>query len=140
MEKRYVSKFTGQLCTCPQYLAEIMCLRKAKKEGIALPPRFWSTSKWSVFYRSQMVAANAFLKTYSESILVDAVNRADCQWFFSLRSPQFAQKLAEQAETAKIAEKIRETTPRVELDLTPSGEAGISRPAFVTKSRLSDLD
>lgn len=47
-----------------QYLAELVCERIAKKDGNALPVKFWNTDRWKNIFLQQLLAANTLLKVY----------------------------------------------------------------------------
>lgn len=56
---KYLSKFgLSRWVTAAQYLAEVMCERRAKAEKKALPLQFWKTPPWDAVYRQQVAAVS----------------------------------------------------------------------------------
>tara|TARA_Y100000385_G_scaffold246952_1_gene266622 strand:- start:773 stop:1207 length:435 start_codon:yes stop_codon:yes gene_type:complete len=85
----YISKYSNdKRVSAAQYITEIICEHKAKKEKKDLHFRFWQTSKyWEKYYRSQISTANKLLKAYSSKAIVDALNDRKAVRIFSLRAP-----------------------------------------------------
>jgi len=73
----YKSKYTTNLVTAPQYLAEIVCENMAAKEGKVLTQNFWNDKYWSYPYKGQVAAANGLLKLYSAEALINVLTRPD---------------------------------------------------------------
>tara|TARA_Y100000389_G_scaffold99806_1_gene96573 strand:- start:42670 stop:43104 length:435 start_codon:yes stop_codon:yes gene_type:complete len=85
----YISKYSNdKRVSAAQYITEIICEHKAKKEKKDLHFRFWQTSKyWEKYYRSQIATANKLLKTYSPQAIISALNDRKAVRIFSLRAP-----------------------------------------------------
>ena len=62
-EPRYPSRYgEKRMVTVAQYLAELMCERRAKQEKRNLPPQFWQNEIWKKIFLQQVVSANNLLK------------------------------------------------------------------------------
>lgn len=48
--------------TATQYLAELMCIRRAKADKKELPHLFFKTKPWDAIYRFQVASANRIVK------------------------------------------------------------------------------
>lgn len=61
-EPLYPSRY-GQkrMVTVAQYLAELMCERRAKQEKRNLPPQFWKNEVWKKIFVQQVISANKLL-------------------------------------------------------------------------------
>jgi hypothetical protein len=94
---KYLSKYSnGKTVSAAQYITEIICEHKAKKDKKDLHYRFWTTPYWSRFYRDQISSANKLLKDYSAEDIVLALNSQNAQKIYSLRAP-FLKPIIEEA-------------------------------------------
>lgn len=74
------------------YLVEIVMSRQAKRNGILLTPGFWNDPVWKKEYHSQMIAANAIVKTFKdEEIIISGIN--ELYWVYSLRNKQLSESI-----------------------------------------------
>jgi hypothetical protein len=82
--KKLKSISTGNLCSVAQYVAEIVCLRKAEKDNKgSLEYRFWSKSK-NKQYKVEVRAAWKLIKKYSEDALLKYINSPSGRNVYSL--------------------------------------------------------
>lgn len=74
IEKRFKSLSTGQDCDCAQYVAEVMCYRKAAKDQVpGLEYKFWNKSRKAEF-QAQIVSARRLITTFGEDALLYYIN------------------------------------------------------------------
>lgn len=100
--KRYPSKYAPDTSvTAAQYITELICEKKAKKDKKDLPLRFWNLPTWGSFFRQQILAANGLLKIYDSAAIVAALNSKKAWGIFSLRAPHLDAIIEEEA--AKIS-------------------------------------
>ena len=86
MNKGYKHKTTGQKCNAAQYIAEMVCLRKAEKENVGRPAyALWNTEKWKKEFQSQVTKAYQLLKKYHEKAIINALNSYKGKNVYSLR-------------------------------------------------------
>jgi len=70
--KKYKSISTGQQCNGAQYIAEMVCLRKAERENKgSLAYKFWNRGD---DYKTQIRAASKLIKKYSEEAVLKYLN------------------------------------------------------------------
>ncbi len=83
-----MSPSTGVWCTPAQYIAEIMCQRKADRynEG-KLPHKFWSDGKWGREYVYQVGCANQMIKRYGHIYIIKALETPRGLKIYSLKFP-----------------------------------------------------
>ena len=63
-DKRFKSISTGEPCSAAQYLAEMVCIRKAERENKgSLAYKFWKNGD---SYKIQIRVANKLIKKYGE--------------------------------------------------------------------------
>ena len=86
MEKNYKHKINGKPCNAAQYIAEMVCLRKAEKERTGRQgDDFWNTPKWKKEFQSQVTKAYGLLKKYSDKAIINALNSQKGKNIYSLR-------------------------------------------------------
>jgi|694.fasta_scaffold75932_8 hypothetical protein len=108
LEKNFKSPSTGQLCTLPQYIAEIICTRKSEKENKGnLAFKFWNKSQKKQ-YEIQIICANKLIKKYGNEAVLSFINNNKHIYSLGYYQPHaFVEELI-QAEVEKIANKIVE--------------------------------
>jgi ABC-type Fe3+ transport system substrate-binding protein len=85
---KYISRYSNNKeVSAAQYITEIICEQKAKKDKVDLHYKFWTNKKWSLFYRNQIGSANKLLQTYSAKAIIKALLSKEGQKIFSLRAP-----------------------------------------------------
>jgi hypothetical protein len=85
---QYISKYSnGKKVSAAQYITEIICEHYAKKEKYDLHYRFWTTNKWSLYYRNQIATANQLVKKYEHTVIIRALNSDEAKNIYSLRAP-----------------------------------------------------
>lgn len=98
---------SGNECTCQQYLAELMCIRQAKKNGERLGPGFWNTDRWRKTYKLQIIKANALLRVFSERALVASLHTKKGELIWSLHWRDLAELvIIEENRIAQTEEKL----------------------------------
>jgi hypothetical protein len=64
---KYPSKYgKSRWVTAAQWLAELMCERRARAERKTLPPEFWKDGFWGAVYRQQVAAANRLMRRFDQ--------------------------------------------------------------------------
>jgi hypothetical protein len=85
---KYISKYSnGKNVTPAQYITELLCENKAKKEKKDLYFRFWTNKEWAAFYRNQIATANKLIKTYDPQCIIRALKNPLAAKIYSLRAP-----------------------------------------------------
>lgn len=88
MNKKYLSKYSnGKYVSEAQYITEVICENKARIEKSDLHYRFWTTKKWSVFYRNQIASAHKLLNKYTSDSIISALMSNEGKRIYSLRAP-----------------------------------------------------
>lgn len=84
----YLSKYSnGKRVSAAQYITEIICENKAKKDKLDLHYRFWLTKEWEKYYRNQIGSAHQLLKKYSAAAIINALKDTEASRIYSLRAP-----------------------------------------------------
>ena len=86
--KIYESKYTDQLVSAPQIIAEKICEKRANKEKKVLVDKFWNTDKWKKIFIREVMLANRLLKIYSPNVILKALNSKELWWLTTLLGPQ----------------------------------------------------
>lgn len=75
-EKLFVSPSTGKPCDSAQYLAELMCKRKAERNGIGLGDHFWNSEAHKKEFQGQIVSARKLLKKFTANAIISYLKGA----------------------------------------------------------------
>lgn len=134
---KYLSKYSnGKTVSAAQYITEIICEHKAKKDKKDLHYKFWTTDYWSRFYRDQIASANKLLKEYSAEDIVCALNSSKAQQIYSLRAP-FLKPIIEQAS---ITNQKKNQTLSKHFDRQEKVNFRKHKPKQNIISKLKDLE
>jgi hypothetical protein len=138
--QKYISRYSNnKLVSAAQYITELICEHKAKKDKEDLHYKFWEHKKWAAFYRNQIASANKLLKTYDAKAIIDALNSSSAQKIYSLRAPHLL-PMIEQAQY-KILNAPKPTKPITNIDRKAS--VSFNRKNQINKnivSKLKDLE
>lgn len=104
---KYPSKYSnGKSVSGAQYITEIVCENKAKREKRDLHFRFWTEPYWEKFFRNQIASANILIKTYDPIDIAKALKTIGGQKIFSLRAPHLKQMIeTEESKRKSLLEK-----------------------------------
>lgn len=136
--KKYKSPSTGEPCTAAQLVVEILMTRKLKKDGKAVPIRFWNIPKHKAQFTKDIIRTNAYLKVYDEKALIRAITKND--WIYSIYFPGLEKFLEEEQELLDSEKKRIDSQAPVEYneDTTSVRENnGKTKNIF---GKLRDLD
>ena len=81
------SKYTDKKISPAQYLAEIMCERRAQQLEVDLVDNFWQSENWKKYFQYQVISANKLLKKFPIEIILKALNDKSCKKVSSINSP-----------------------------------------------------
>ena len=110
---KYPSKYSnGKSVSGAQYITEIVCENKAKREKRDLHFRFWTEPYWEKFFRNQIATANILIKTYDPIDIAKALKTISGQKIFSLRAPHLKQMI----ETEELKRKSLLEKPVVKIE------------------------
>ena len=115
---KYLSKYSnGKTVSAAQYITELICENKAKKDNTDLHYRFWVTKKWAMYYRNQIASANKLLGKYEAKAIINALRDSRASRIYSLRAPHLPpiieekqNILAQENKTLSIDVKRSENT------------------------------
>lgn len=132
-DKVFKSPSSGVMCSAAQYIAEVMCLRKAERDNEgSLAYKFWNKSQKKA-YQAQIVAAQKLISEFNEDILLAFINSTEGQKIYSLGFynplPFVKEMLAKFSRTYKpIQTIIEEAKPKIDVEQKP-------RKVFVEKKK-----
>lgn len=86
MDKFYSKYSNGKSVSAAQYITELVCENKAKKEKLDLHYRFWTTKFWEKYYKDQIASANKLIKKYTAKAIIAALRSHEGQKIYSLRA------------------------------------------------------
>jgi hypothetical protein len=109
MAKTYISKYSNNKeVSAAQYITELICENKAKKDKLDLHYRFWLNKKWSAYYRNQIASAHKLVSKYNDVAIVRALKNDRAAKIYSLRAPHLIPIIEE--EQIKLDAENREMT------------------------------
>uniref|UniRef100_A0A6M3IK13 Uncharacterized protein n=1 Tax=viral metagenome TaxID=1070528 RepID=A0A6M3IK13_9ZZZZ len=130
---KYISPSLNKKVTFTQYVAELLVARKAKRENVSLPVRYWKNPNyiiWTKELQKQARGLSRLIKLYSENIILRSILEND--WTYSAYSP----KLIEY-----IREEQRKESLIIPIEHIPIIKSTNSIPnRFGKKSKRSKLD
>lgn len=135
---KYPSRYSnGKLVSAAQYITEIICENKAKKDKLDLHFRFWTNTKWSKYYRDQIATANKLLASYDAKAIIKALADDKAKNIYSLRAP-FLLPIIQ-----KYQKLISEEQSSIPKNITRVDQANFRRDYKNSKniiSKLKELD
>lgn len=132
---QYESPSTGLMSHAPQYIAEIIMTREAKKNCEVLPPKFWNIDKYKKRYKLLLIKINSLLKIYDERALIAAIRNN--QWMYSLYYPNLPDLI--EKEVVKLDKQVQlNETQIVEFVESTDSFRQISTNNRNMKSRLDE--
>lgn len=137
MNKKYPSKYSnGKSVSAAQYITEIICEKKAKREGKDLHYRFWVNKEWAAFYRNQIASANKLVKEYDELAIVKALNNPKAEKIYSLRAPHLPAIIEQEQKILSMKNQ------ELSLDLQRKTDVSYTKPKTKNNiiSKLKDLE
>lgn len=140
---KYKSISTGQPCNGAQYLAEMVCLRRAERENKgSLSYKFWNTGD---LYQIQVRVAHKLIKKYGEKAILHYLNSPSGKRTYSLgflhKSKKFVLALDFVKEGIEKSKKITdadEAKPKKIVE-KPQGEYKPRKSKPNKKSLLSKI-
>jgi len=136
MDKYYSKYSNGKTVSAAQYITELVCENKAKKDKLDLHYRFWTTAVWEKYYKDQIASSYRLIKKYSAKAIVAALRSHEGQKIYSLRAP-FLLPIIESKEKS-IANENKELT--IDLDRTDKTTFRKTLPKNNIISKLKELE
>jgi len=85
---QFPSKYSnGKFVSAAQFITEMICENKARKDKKDLHYRFWTNKEWAAFYRSQIASAHKLLQKYDVMAIAKALKHDKARKIYSLRAP-----------------------------------------------------
>lgn len=136
-DKKYPSKYSnGKEVSAAQYITELICEKKAKKDSRDLHYRFWVNKEWEKYYRDQIASAHKLLKKYPEVAIIRALNNPQTSKIYSLRAPHLP-PIIEQ-EVKKL--ESQNTDISINTERKTNISFGVSNKSRNIISKLKDLE
>lgn len=139
--RRYESKYSpGKFITGAQWLAELMCERKARHNKKDLPPFFWKDKEWSKFLVHQVVVANRLFKAFPEKAIGRALRRKELSLVWSLADKRVRPIIKDEEKKLKFElEQQKVEQESVPPPLDEVGKNGNERPIMDKNNIINKL-
>lgn len=93
--RKYKSNLTGEYINCAQWCAEILVKRKADKQGVVLPYKFWTIDGiWKNEFIKQISKIHQLIKEFNEQSIINFINNNPK--VFSVRPKYNIEKIAQE--------------------------------------------
>ena len=137
-KSRYRSRYSPRgYVHAAQYIAELICEKKAQNDKKELPLRFWELPDWKKYYRYQITLANKLIKEYGEYAVISGLRDNRTYKTYSLRSQWLVRVIAEYKEKAEIARQIAQ---EVSYDFKEKKSFDSNNKKKSVVSKLRDLE
>lgn len=138
---KYPSRYSnGKMVTAAQYITELICEKKARKDGGDLPQEFWKQDKWASYFRQQIVSANGLLRIYDAQAIIRALKSNASFSIFSLRAPHL-DDIIKKEQAALEVQEMKQAASTIEIkrvDVTSKPRQ--SQKSVNVLSKLKQLD
>ena len=96
---KFISKYSNNKEVTPaQFITEMICEKKAQYNHEDLYVKFWTTKKWSAFFRNQIATANKLVKEFDPIAVVKALKNPKAKFLYSLRAPSLRAIIQQEQE------------------------------------------
>lgn len=137
MADKYPSKYSnGKTVSAAQYITEIICENKAKRDREDLHYRFWVSKKWAAYYRNQIASANKLLTKYQPESIVAALNSDEAKKIYSLRAPHLIPII----EQKQLEIESKNSVLTINPDRNPNKTFQNNKTTRGLLSKLKELD
>ena len=134
----YISKYSnGKEVSDAQYITELICEHKAKRDKKDLHYRFWLNKEWEKFFRNQIASAHKLLKQYNAKAIVAALNNPKTKNTYSLRSKYLTPII--EYEQKQLDSKNNKLSKNIERTKDPKSFRQIKTRKNIL-SNLEDID
>jgi hypothetical protein len=134
---KYISKYSNDKeVSVAQYITELICEHKAKRDKSDLHYRFWTSTKWEAYYRNQIASAHKLLSKYGAKSIISALRDPVAEKIYSLRAPHLL-PIIEKHEQIISSEN---TSLTIEIDRTANKSYRQTQKRNNIISKLKDLD
>lgn len=131
---KYISKYSNDKEVTPaQFITELICENKARKEKKDLHYRFWTNKDWAKYYRDQIATANKLLLKYEANAIIRALKNQKAEKIYSLRAPHLIAIIEQEQELLSKENK------NLSLDLNRTEPINYFTQNINKKSILSKL-
>lgn len=134
---KYISKYSNdKQVSAAQYITEIICENKAKKDKLDLHYRFWTNKTWETYYRNQIASAHKLLKKYTAKSIIKALRSKPAEKIYSLRAPHLIPIIEQEQKNLESENK------ELSLDIDRSDKKTYRKNTNKSNiiSKLKDLD
>ncbi len=133
----YPSKYSpDKFITEAQYIAEMICERRAESLNKRLTVQFWKHPEWASYYKFQMMSINKLIPKYTGRVILQVLKRN--KRIYSLNAKWVETKIAEEYNKVSL-ESITAEKP-VEQEQITNPVVGRSPLQDNSRKKLMDLD
>ena len=110
---KYPSRYSpGGWVRPDQYIAELMCERRARHLDKDLPVKFWNLQEWKGYFMYQLKLAQGLMKQYPAKAIVMALRDKKTYNLYSLKVKWFKPIVEHYNKTCKSPDITQEDAPK----------------------------
>lgn len=120
-----------------QFLVELIIQRRAQKQSVVLPPRFWSNpafQTWSRIFGSELRHSKPLFNKYDAECIIDAYQSHECKNILSSTNKQFEKVIKEFQRRKDLLDKVQE-----KIEIVTQSTTVLPRKQVGKQSKLSRL-
>lgn len=111
-KSKYPSLYSDGWVTSNQYILELICEKKARKENKDLPKYFWRLKEWEKFFVMQTRKCSQLLKKYDERAIIAALKNKKTWNVHSLHAPWLPRIIEEEQKVIIAKDKLAEESKK----------------------------
>lgn len=136
---KYISKYSNdKAVSAAQYITELICENKAKKDKLDLHYRFWTNKNWEIYYKNQIASAHKLLKKYDSKSIIRALRSKPAEKIYSLRAPHLIAIIEKEQE--KLESENKDLSLEIDRKDKKTFRKNIDKKNIISKLRNIDYD
>jgi len=136
---KYISKYSNdKAVSAAQYITELICENKAKKDKLDLHYRFWTNKNWEIYYKNQIASAHKLLKKYDSKSIIRALRSKPAEKIYSLRAPHLIAIIEKEQE--KLESENKDLSLEIDRKDKKTFRKNIDKKNIISKLRNLDYD
>lgn len=138
INKKYLSVYGAKKAIrADQYLVELIIQRRAERQKVILPPRFWSNplfKTWTQIFGSELRHSKSLFDKYDAECIIEAYQSHECKNILSSTNKQFEPVIQEFQRRKNLLESTQE-----KIEIVTHSTESVPNKSSGQKSKLGKL-
>ena len=140
MTKDYISPSSGEPCTPPQYIAEILITRQESINNNPVPYKFWNLPKYKKRFIMQIIWVNALLKICKpEAVIAALMSKSGSNIYSTNNKLLLTLILIEQTKIKQLESDLDKVTETIHKDPIPMKKFNSTKTSGIL-NKLREID